>query len=100
MIFFPGEHVVQVSQEQETILTAALEAGLDLDHTCGGNGTCGTCMVEVLKGLELLPPRNEVEQELAEARGLDSHERLCCQLQTQDGLVLKVPHKKDLCKSK
>ncbi|XP_071901470.1 uncharacterized protein [Coffea arabica] len=30
---------------------------------CGGGGTCGTCIVEVVEGRELLSPRTEKEKE-------------------------------------
>ncbi|PIN20955.1 hypothetical protein CDL12_06350 [Handroanthus impetiginosus] len=30
---------------------------------CGGGGTCGTCIVEVVEGSELLSPRTEKEKE-------------------------------------
>ncbi|XP_010545683.1 PREDICTED: photosynthetic NDH subunit of subcomplex B 3, chloroplastic [Tarenaya hassleriana] len=30
---------------------------------CGGVGTCGTCMVEVVDGKELLSPRTDIEKE-------------------------------------
>lgn len=100
MTFLPGDVRVSVSQDCESILDLALRAGIDMDHTCGGNATCGTCMVEVLQGLEKLEERNEIEREFAEERGLKPQERLSCQNRPLDGLVVKVPHKTDLCKSK
>lgn len=30
---------------------------------CGGGGTCGTCIVEVIEGKELLTPRTDKEKE-------------------------------------
>lgn len=30
---------------------------------CGGGGTCGTCLVEVVAGNELLSPRTQKEKE-------------------------------------
>ena len=100
MTFLPGELDVPVSQDCESILDLALKAGLDMDHTCGGNGTCGTCMIEVCEGLEKFKPRNEIEQEFADERGLKDFERLSCQNRPQEGLIVKVPHKTDLYKSK
>lgn len=88
--FLPENRLVDASQD-ESILEAALRAGLDICHSCGGHGTCGTCRVWVLEGLEGLPPRNEVEQEMAEGRGFKPQERLCCQNQPCPGLVLEVP---------
>jgi 2Fe-2S ferredoxin len=93
--FLPEEHVVEASHDDESILQAALRARVEIDHSCDGNGTCGTCLVTVESGLELLGPRDSIEQEMAEDRGFSDNERLCCQNRPQNGLILRVGHKKD-----
>lgn len=93
--FLPEDRIVEASHKDPSILEAALRAGIEIDHSCGGNGTCGTCLVTVEKGLELLGPRDELEQEMAEDRHFSTNERLCCQNKPVNGLVLKVGHKKD-----
>jgi len=90
MKFLPGEIVVQASQT-ETILEALTEAGIEMDNSCGGMGTCGTCRVFVEKGLEKLGPRNDPEAELAQDRKFAENERLTCQNFVKDGLVLRKP---------
>jgi len=89
--FLPMNESVLVSQKDETVLQLANRAGIHLNQTCGGFGTCGTCRVWVVDGLEKLGPRNEVEAEIAEDRKFNSAERLCCQMHPQDGLVLQIP---------
>jgi 2Fe-2S ferredoxin len=91
--FLPAEQDVLVSQDCPSVLEAALAAKISLDHTCGGNATCGTCYVRVLEGLEKLGPRNEVETEFAHERGFKDHERLTCQMKPVNGLVLEIPTK-------
>lgn len=93
--FLPQYKIVEASHRDESILQAALRSGVQIDHSCDGNGTCGTCLVTVEKGLELLGPRDFVEQEIADDRQLRDDERLCCQNRPQDGLILRVGHKKD-----
>jgi len=88
--FLPADKIVDASQD-ETLLEAGLREGIDIPSSCGGSGTCGTCRVLVLKGLELLPPRNEVENEMAKERQFAANERLCCQNYPVNGLVLEVP---------
>ncbi|MFM6929338.1 MAG: 2Fe-2S iron-sulfur cluster-binding protein [Bdellovibrio sp.] len=80
-----------MSHKDQSVLDVALRAGLALNHTCGGFGTCGTCRVFVREGLENLPPRNEVESEMAEDRGFKDCERLACQTPPLDGLVIEIP---------
>lgn len=91
----PSEFVVEVSQKDENFLESALRAGFELDHSCGGHGTCGTCRIFIQSGLETLPPRNEIEMEMAEDRGFLPAERLSCQIKPEHELVVTVPHKRD-----
>jgi len=88
--FLPENVLVEASQD-ETLLEVALREHLDISHSCGGNGTCGTCRVWILKGVEQLPPRNEVELEIATDRGFGDHERLACQNLAVPELVVKIP---------
>ena len=37
------------AEEEQTLLDAALRAGVYLPHACG-HGLCGTCKVDVLEG--------------------------------------------------
>ncbi len=53
VLFQPDNVVVEV-EAQSTLLQAADKAELPLNVTCGGKGTCGKCLVRVLKGDYLL----------------------------------------------
>ncbi|KAJ9179224.1 hypothetical protein P3X46_011034 [Hevea brasiliensis] len=44
---------------------------------CAGTGTCGTCMVEVIMGKELLNPRADTEKEILKKK--PKNWRLACQ---------------------
>lgn len=87
--FLPEGKNVLVSHLDQCVLDVALRAGLPIDHTCGGFGTCGTCVVWVRDGLDKLPPRNEIEAEIAQDRGFSNEERLCCQIPPVAGLVVE-----------
>ncbi|MBC7370905.1 MAG: (2Fe-2S)-binding protein [Bdellovibrionaceae bacterium] len=88
--FLPSDKIVDASQD-ETLLDAGLRAGIDIPTSCGGSGTCGTCRVFIMNGLELLPPRNEIEIDFAEDRDFAPNERLSCQNYPVAGLVIEVP---------
>ncbi|CAI9766104.1 unnamed protein product [Fraxinus pennsylvanica] len=45
---------------------------------CGGGGTCGTCLVEVVEGKEILTPRTDKEKE--KLKGNPKNWRLACQI--------------------
>lgn len=79
--------------QSATILEALLELKVEIDHSCGGNGSCGTCRVFVEAGLEKLDLRNEVEAEIAHDRGFSANERLSCQTQVKDQIAVRIPKK-------
>jgi len=47
--FLPFDAVVSVPP-YSTIMDAARTAGLPLKNSCGGKGTCGKCLVQIMKG--------------------------------------------------
>lgn len=85
------DSVVFESKTQESVLEVLLEKEFDINHSCGGMGSCGTCRIIVSHPLEDLPERNEIEKEMAEDRGFSHRERLACQLEPIDGLIANTP---------
>jgi len=77
------------SNEGDTLLEAALRAGLPLAHACGGRAKCSTCRVWVLEGLSACPARNEAEQDMAQQLGLGDEVRLACQLKPAGDLRVR-----------
>ncbi len=73
----------------ETILDAALRAGLPLPHQCNGIGRCSTCRVWVLSGEENLEPRSEVEQRVAKRLHLEPRVRLGCQTSIRGDMTVR-----------
>jgi len=99
-LFFDGRWRRKKSASDEggeSLLKLARRNNLPIGHSCGGNGTCGTCRVVIKSPLSHLPARNEVEAEMARDRGFDSCERLACQMPCIDGLEVEIPteHKTD-----
>jgi ferredoxin len=72
--------------------TKALESGVDIYTfkgklmNCGGYGQCGTCIVEIIEGMENLSPRTAVENRRLKKRP-ESY-RLACQTLVQEGSVI------------
>jgi adenylate cyclase len=76
--YLPDGKEIEIS-EGETILQAALRAGIAMTHICGGNARCSTCRVIILQGLENCAPRNAKEQAIAELLQFSPAIRLACQ---------------------
>jgi len=83
-------NITFVKEEKEAIVAAGanlrekmLQNGIDLYTfkgklmNCGGYGQCGTCIVEIVEGMENLSPRTEVENSKLK-RKPDTY-RLACQ---------------------
>lgn len=75
----------------ETVLALTEANGIELPHSCGGMGTCGTCRILVESDLSALPERDEIEQEMAAERNFKPRERLACQLLAAPGLRIRIP---------
>ena len=77
-----------------SLLDIATEAGVDINHTCGGVCACSTCHVYVTRGLESCSPATEDEEDqLDKAPALTTESRLSCQC-VPDGttdLVVRIP---------
>lgn len=78
----------------ESLLEAAMDAGINIEHACGGVCACSTCHVYVEKGMECLTSASEAEEDrVEEAPGLQRNSRLACQCEiVKDGeIVFRVP---------
>lgn len=77
----------------DTILDAALTAGIELPHECGGNCACTTCRVVILAGAEHLSAMEDVEADrLSTAEDSTAASRLGCQAIIQSGsLIAQIP---------
>ena len=76
----------------ESILHAALEQGLELDHACGGVCACSTCHVKITKNGDCFSEASEDElDQLDEARDTSLESRLGCQAKLKrvppDGVI-------------
>lgn len=78
-IFYAPDQLAVAAAENETILGAALSAGIPHTHVCGGHARCSTCRVVVLEGAENIEPPNEREQALAKRLELVPTIRIACQ---------------------
>jgi adenylate cyclase len=78
-IYYVPDRVEIEARADESILDAALRAGIPHTHVCGGKGRCSTCRVLIFEGLESCSPRSELEHPVAEALCFAPEIRLACQ---------------------
>src|SRR5688572_15280 len=89
VIFLPMDKKIFI-QDEKTVLELACEHKIDIGHSCGGNATCGTCLVRV-SSPRPLPKRNAVEKEMADDRNFLPEERLACQLKAKNQMIIEIP---------
>jgi 2Fe-2S ferredoxin len=89
--FLPSNVTVEVDHGT-SILDAALNNAIDLEHNCGGNCACSTCHVIVRQGMENLSELTEEEEDqLDDADGLTTQSRLGCQARIAGPVVVVIP---------
>lgn len=82
-IRFVSENKEIIAADGANLRIKALENQIELYTftgkmmNCGGYGQCGTCIVEIVEGIDNLPPRTEAEARILKKKP-DTY-RLACQ---------------------
>jgi len=85
VVFLPYETKITVP-DGDTIIHAALEAGVHINASCGGEGVCGKCRVLIEEGAVEDGISEKLSQE-DRAKGY----RLACQAVVKEDLVVRIP---------
>jgi len=74
-----------------SVLTLLLDAGIDIDHSCGGVVACSTCHIYVHSGGETSPePIEEEEDQLDFAPAVRDGSRLACQFVPDGSMDVEI----------
>jgi uncharacterized 2Fe-2S/4Fe-4S cluster protein (DUF4445 family) len=84
----PGGTQFTCSDDQD-LLSALHQAGIEVESICGGLGSCGKCRIRIVEG-KATDPTLEEEDHLSEDQ-LDSGERLACQTYAAGDLTIEIP---------
>lgn len=87
-ITFLPQNITWEAEAGETILQAAVKAGVNIDGNCAGMGTCGKCKVKVLEGD--LSSCVDHHHKLS-ANEIEAGFRLACCHQVSDGMIVEMP---------
>ncbi len=83
--FLPHNKTIEV-QKGENLIRAAMEAGVHVNASCGGEGVCGKCRVIIEKGAV----GQGVSEQLSEA-DIEKGYRLACKSTIMEDTVVRVP---------
>lgn len=90
VVFQPFGVSVDVSSGS-ILLDACLKAKVPLNATCGGKGTCGDCIVKVIKGATTIKPSAFLPEKLRKQGFV-----LACQTLIEDDLTVQLPEFQEL----
>jgi uncharacterized 2Fe-2S/4Fe-4S cluster protein (DUF4445 family) len=83
--FIPHEREVEVSGG-ESLIRAALQAGVHVNASCGGGGVCGKCRVLVEEGLVKGGLSDRLTPE-----DVEKGYRLACLAKIEDDVIVRIP---------
>lgn len=78
------------SLKGRSLLDTYKKAGIFLKNDCGGKGTCGTCLIEVIHGAENLSPMGFTETALLQTLSCGDKVRLACQSLLKGSVEVKT----------
>ena len=85
VLFLPHNRKVVV-RDKEILLRAALEAGVHVNASCGGEGVCGKCRVIIEEGTV----DGGLSEKISKA-DQEKNYRLACQAEIRSDLTVRVP---------
>ncbi len=74
------------------LMKALLDAGLPVASSCGGDGVCSKCHVNIVAGKENLSKETQEEQDLREINDIPKGERISCQVIINGDVSLETPY--------
>ncbi len=90
--FESGKLPYEEHGKPESLLDVCLNAGIHLEHACGGNCACTTCHVIVREGMDNLSEMDDDEADrLQMAPGLTLRSRLGCQCIVEGDVTVEIP---------
>ncbi len=91
--FHPSDRYISVD-EGENLLQAAMEAGIHINASCGGNATCGKCKIKIIGGAAESP----MHAKLSAAEYKDGY-RLACLSSIIGNVDVEIPLESQVDKS-
>ena len=87
------EGAVIAAKSGASICDNLLENDIEIEHACEKSCACTTCHVVVREGFDTLDPSKEDEDDMLDkAWGLEAQSRLSCQAIVKDGdLTIEIP---------
>jgi len=83
---------ILVSSPEKSLLAELLAHQVPIASSCGGEGVCAKCQIEVVLGIENLSPRTEIEQLANDKFNWKSNQRMSCQCFVLGDCTVTTPY--------
>lgn len=87
----PQLHRVIDADPSKTLMQNLLDHGIPVASSCGGDGICGKCKIQIFTPGEL-PPPSDLETKTLEKNQATPGERLSCQLCLSENAMLETTY--------
>ena len=81
-----------VVEDGTNLMQALLKNGVPVASSCGGEGVCAKCRIEIMNGRTSLSAETELEIYLRERHGLGKAERIACQVSIHGDVTVDAPY--------
>jgi uncharacterized 2Fe-2S/4Fe-4S cluster protein (DUF4445 family) len=95
--FLPDQKIAEIL-ENSTIAQAAVAAGVQIESTCGGRGTCGKCKVQIPK--DQMKADDDSNSKLLSEAEREAGWVLACTYHVHEDITVKLSPQKDATKRK
>jgi len=87
-----GTRVIEIPDSAKALLTILLQHKVPVASSCGGEGVCAKCQIEVVEGKENLSSVTEIEQLAKDRFGWKSQQRMSCQCYVLGDCTVTTPY--------
>jgi ferredoxin, 2Fe-2S len=87
-----GSREIEVFNSETTLMAELLKHQIPVASSCGGEGVCAKCQIQVLAGAENLSPMTDIEQLAKDRFGWKSYHRMSCQCQVHGDCTVTTPY--------
>ncbi|MCB0422413.1 MAG: (2Fe-2S)-binding protein [Bdellovibrionales bacterium] len=85
-------HRKETVEQGKNLMDSLIDLGVPVASSCDGEGVCGMCRVQVVSGVESLPPLTDIERRLLSSEDQKNSYRLSCQCTVTGDLSLATTY--------
>lgn len=77
---------------KDHLMKILMDSGIPVASSCGGDGICGKCKIQIIDGMKNLSTENETEKVLRERLNIDKSQRISCQCRVSGDITIDTSY--------